>query len=246
VEREVGQLDFTAFAANAALNSTGVTAGNPDLSPQRDWAFEVAYDRHFWTDGVVSLTLRHLALQDVVDRVPVFAPSGVFDEPGNIGSGREDDIVASFNLPLQRLGIDGATLRGVGTWRFSKVKDPTTGAFREISVQHPLDAEIHFTQGFPKWNLSWGIDTYFAFLVRDFRFDEIDRTDNGTEITVYADYKPRPDLTLRLQTDLEQLAFDSSRQVFAGLRGTNPLSFTDLRRRRFGPIMFFRLRKTFS
>ena len=248
-EREVGQLDFMDFAANASLNSTGVIAGNPNLSPQRDWAFEVAYDRHFWKDGVVSLTLRHLLLTDVVDRVPVFSPAGVFDEPGNIGSGRENDIVASFNLPLDRLGLDRATLRGVGTWRFSQVKDPTTGERREVSItgtQHPLDAELHFAQDFPKWDLSWGVDTVFAFLVRNFRFNEIDRTKDGIEETVYAEYKPRPDLTLRLQGDLERVTYDSSRQVFAGPRSTNPLLFTDVQERRFGPILFFRLRKTFD
>ena len=248
-EREVGQLDFMDFAANSSLNSTGVTAGNPNLSPQRDWAFEAAYERHFWKDGVVSLTLRRLLLTDVVDRVPVFAPSGDFDEPGNIGAGRENDIVGSFSVPLDRLGLKDATLRGVGTWRFSRVKDPTTGEPREVSVTgmlHPLDAELHYAQDFPKWNISFGVDTYFATLVRDFRFNEIDRTDNGIEDTVHIDYKPEPDLTLRVQTDLERVVVDSSRQVFAGPRGSNPLLFTDIQKRHNGPIMLFRLRKTFG
>src|SRR4029077_19239231 len=180
---------------------TGVAAGNPNLSPQQDWAFEAAYDRHFWTDGVLSLTLRHLALQDVVDRVPVFAPSGIFDEPGNIGGGRENDVVVSFNLPLNRLGLEGATIRGVGTWRFSRVTDPTTGQAGEISLQHPRDDEIHFSQDFPQWNVTWRFDYYFAFLVPDFRFNEIDNTNNGgaTEDTVYVEYRPESDLTLRVQ-----------------------------------------------
>ena len=85
VEREVGQLDFNAFVANAALNGNGVTAGNPNLSPQQDWAFEAAWDHHFWNDGVVSITARQLELRDVVDRSRCSAPSGVFDEPANIG-----------------------------------------------------------------------------------------------------------------------------------------------------------------
>ncbi len=246
VEREVGQLDFSNFAANAALNSTGVVAGNPNLSPQRDWAFEAAYDRHFWTDGVISLTVRHLILQDVVDRVPVFAPSGDFDEPGNIGDGSENDIVGSFTLPLEHLGIHHATLRGTGTWRFSQVTDPTTGKRREISVQHPVDAELHFSQDIPKWNLSWGIDSFFAYPVRNVRFNEVDNIDNGREDTVYLDYKPRPDMTLRVQTDLERILTHTSRDVFAGPRNTNALQFIDIQKHRFGPIMFFRLRKTFG
>jgi hypothetical protein len=244
VEREVGQLDFSNFAANAALNSTGVAAGNPDLLPQRDWAFEISYDRHFWTDAVVSLTLRHLLLQDVVDRVPVFAPSGVFDEPGNIGGGNENDIVASFSLPLDRLGLAHATIHGVGTWRLSQVRDPTTGQARAISVQHPFDAEIHFNQDLPTWNLSCGLDSYPANRTTSFRFDEIDSTLNGIENTIYLEYRPQPDITLRLQTDLEQIATETTRQVFSGPRNIDPLRLVDAQRRHFGPIMFFRVRKT--
>lgn len=245
-EREVGQLDFTDFAANAALNATGVAAGNPNLLPQQDWAFEAAYDRHFWTDGVVSLTARHLVLQDVVDRVPVFAPSGVFDEPGNIGGGSENDVVASFNLPLKHLGLEGATVHGVGTWRLSRVTDPTTGELREISGLHPHDIEVHFTQELPRWNLTLGVDSYPGFHVRNYRFDEVDSTYNGTVNTVYLDYRPEPSLTLRLQTDLEASMTDPTRQVFAGPRSTSPILFTDVQQRRFGPVTFIRLRKTFG
>lgn len=246
VEREVGQLDFTDFAANAALNSTGIVAGNPNLSPQRDWAFEAAYDRHIWSDAVVSLTVRHLLLQDVVDRVPVFAPSGVFDEPGNIGGGIENDIVGSFSIPLQHLGIDGAILRAVGTWRFSDVRDPTTGQKRPISLQHPLDAELHFSQDLPGWKLTWGVDSYYGVLVRDFRFDEIDSTYTGDEDALFVEYRPEPSLTLRLQTDLEQVFTSITRQEFSGPRDTSPLQATDFEKRRFGPVTFIRLRKTFS
>ncbi len=246
IEREVGQLDFNDFAANAALNANGVVAGNPNLSPQRDWAFEAAYDRRFWTDGVVSLTLRHLILQDVVDRVPVFSSSGIFDEPGNIGGGSENDVVVSFNLPLGRFGLDNAAVHGVSTWRFSEVRDPTTSSPREISVQHPLDAEIHFSQDFPRRNVTWGVDTYLQTIVRNFRFNEIDRIDTGTDNTLFIQYRPRPDLTLKFATDLEQVTTEPTRQVFAGPRNTSPLLFTDVQKRRFGPVFIFYLRKTFG
>jgi outer membrane receptor protein involved in Fe transport len=109
VEREVGQLDFNQFVANAALNGVGVTAGNPDLTPQQDWTVEATYERHFWKDGVASLGVQRLWLTDVIDRAPVFGPSGVFDEPANIGSGEETAVTASWTLPLERLGAKGAT-----------------------------------------------------------------------------------------------------------------------------------------
>jgi outer membrane receptor protein involved in Fe transport len=246
VEREVGQLDFSNFVANAALNGVGVVAGNPNLSPQRDWAFEAAYDRHFWDSGVVSLTVRHLFLQGVVDRVPVFAPSGVFDEPGNIGSAAEDDLVASFNLPLDRLGLENAVLRGLGTWRFSQVTDPTTKMRRAISGQHPLDAELHFSDDIPRWNITWGVDGIFGYRERFFRFNEIDTNRTGDFTTVFVEYKPLPDLFLKYSLDTESHTFESTRQVFGGPRSTNPLQLVDFQDHKFGLVSYVEIRKSFD
>lgn len=246
IEREVGQLDFSNFAANAALNGTGVVAGNPNLLPQRDWAFEIAYERHFGDSGVVSLTARHLMLQDVVDRVPVFGSSAVFDEPGNIGGGTENDLVLSATLPLDWMGLSRAQIRGLATWHFSRVTDPTTGGRRMISGQDPLDAEIHFTQDFPEWNLNWGVDVFPQYYNRLFRFDEVDSNRTSAEVSVFAEYKLRPDLSLRAAIDTGQVIYDVRRQVFTGPRNADPLQFTDLRHHEFGPITFFKIRKTFE
>ena len=244
-EREVGQLDFKDFAARAALNVNGVVAGNPNLEPQRDWAFEAAYDRHFWKDGVVSVTARHLILQDVIDRVPVFAASGVFDEPGNIGGGSENDLVASFSLPLDRFGVAGGVIRGAGTWRVPRITDPTTGERRRISGLHPFDGELHFSQDLPRRKMSWGVDITSDFLERYYRFDEIDSNQGGVFTDVFVEYKPRRDLALRFEFDS---AFDYriTRQVFGGPRNLAPLTLTDLQDHRFGPNLFFRIRKTFG
>lgn len=245
VEREVGQLDFTSFAASAALNGVGVTAGNPNLTPQQDLAFEATYERHFWKDGVLAFTARQLKLRDVIDRAPVVSPSGVFDTPANIGSGTETDFVATFSLPLQRLGIAGGTLRGVGTWRDSSVKDPTTGETRRISAQHVFDGELHFTQDLPRWRLTWGADWTSPFRERLFRFDEIDTNHANLSVDVFADWKPRSDLTLRVQV-FNKSYYDVERDVFAGLRSRDSLSFRDLQRHEFGPVLFTRLRWTFG
>jgi outer membrane receptor protein involved in Fe transport len=245
VEREVGQLNFASFAASATLNGAGIVAGNPNLTPQQDWAYEATYERRFWKDGAVALTARRLEFTDVIDRAPVFSASGVFDTPANIGDGAENDLVATFSLPLQRFGVTGGTLRGQGTWRDSSVKDPTTGAQRRISGQHAADVSMHFTQDLPRWKLVWGVDATTPFRERFFRFDEIDTNNQNFSWDAFVDYKPRPDLTLRVQ--LFNLShYDVGRDVFGGVRGRDPLSFRDFQRRNFGPVLFTRLRKTFG
>jgi hypothetical protein len=244
IEREVGQLAFNQFVATASLNSTGIVAGNPDLLPQQDWVFEGAYEHHFWSDGVASVTVRRMVLTDVIDRAPVFAPSGVFDAPGNIGGGAETDLVSSLSVPLAKLGLKGFTLRGSATWRASRVTDPTTGETRLISGQHRLDADFHLTDEIPRWKISWGAEVFPTARERFFRFDEIDTNRIGGTADFYVDYKPRSDLSLRVQIFTTN-PYEVDRSVFGGPRNLFGLTTLDVQKRTFGPILYTKLRKTF-
>lgn len=159
VEREVGQLNFDDFAAGQATLADGaVQAGNPNLTPEQAWVFEGAYERKFLGGADATITARHYRLTDVIDRAPVFGASGVFDAPGNIGGGRKDEVAFSLTLPTDKLGIPRGQVTSQATWRWSSVTDPTTGLQRSISGLKPAEAEAHFTQGLPKWKLTWGGD----------------------------------------------------------------------------------------
>ena len=244
VEREVGQLDFGDFVGSATLNGSGVTAGNPNLTPQQDWAFEAAYERHFWNNGAIALTARRLVLSDVIDRVPL----GDFDAPGNIGGGHEDDVLLSLTLPLDRFFIPHGELRGVGTWRMSQVTDPTTHQLRPISGQHESDNELHFTQDIPKWSLTWGLDTWLPWKERIYRFDEVDAEHNQAWNQVFAEYKPCKDLSLRVEVDnFSRKRFFFTRSVFADTRaGMAPPAYLDEQAHKFGSEFLFRVVKSFG
>ena len=247
IEREVGQLDFGSFAASSSLNGNGVHAGNPNLSPNQDWAFEAAYERRFWDRGSLTLTARHMILKDVIDRVPIVTSSGVFDAPGNIGGGTENDIVANLSLPLDRLMIPHATLTGVATWRFSKVTDPTTGQTREISGQHQADAELHFVQDLPDLRTTWGVDASRGATEHYYRFAEIDTYEPGNWLGGFVEYKPRGDLALRWEFyNLGRRPVDITREIYPGLRtSASTPSLVDQQERNFGAQVRFRVRKTF-
>ena len=247
IEREVGQLDFGSFAASSSLNGAGIHAGNPNLSPNQDWAFEAAYERRFWEKGSVTLTARHMILKDVIDRVPIIGSSGVFDAPGNIGGGTENDFVANLSLPLDRLSIPRATLTGVATWRLSRVTDPTTGVVREISGQHQADAELHFVQDLPSLRTSWGVDAFRGPTEHYYRFGEVDTWDPGNWVGGFVEYKPRSDLSVRWEfNNLGRRPVDITRQVYPGLRTpTATPSLIDQQERNFGAQVRFRIRKTF-
>jgi outer membrane receptor for ferrienterochelin and colicin len=246
-ERTVSQLDFDDFVAESTISSGAVHAGNPDLVPEQALVSEAAIERRFWKDGSASITLRHSALSDVVDRAPVFAPGGqIFDAPSNIGDGTKDELIAEVTVPLAHLGLKGAQLKGQGTWRRSSVTDPTTGQRRPISQLHPLDWEAHFTQDLPAWKTTFGVDAFSANRQTYYRFDEIDNDKIKTFVVVYADYRPRPDVVVRVEVDnATSRGFRHTNYVYSGPRGTSPLAYVDDRNLQIGRTVMLRVRKTF-
>ncbi|MCC7265815.1 MAG: TonB-dependent receptor [Caulobacteraceae bacterium] len=246
VEREVGQLNFNDFVASQNLSAGAVLVGNPDLDPAQSWVFEAALERRFWTSGAIVLTARHMELKDVVDRVPIFTPGGdVFDAPGNLGEGTQQEIAVSLSLPLERLGVKGGLLRASSTWRRSEVIDPTTLEERRISGQHPVDWEIHFTQDLPAWNLNWGVDLYGGWRETRYRFDGIETVKLRPFLLPFVEYKPRPDITVRLEMpNAAGRPLIRHRKVYDGPRGANALLYTDSTYYEMSPMFYLRIRKT--
>ena len=245
LEEEVSQLDFGDFVAASSLSTGQILAGNPDLVPQQAKVAEIAYERRFWGSGDVTLTFRHSQLTDVVDRAPVFSPDGTFDSPANIGAGRKDELILNATIPLDRLGIKGGLLKPQGTLRDSEVTDPTTGRLRPISGLRPYSGEAEFTQDIPRWKLTWGVNVFAGFRQRYYRFNQVETDTYGQLYGLFVQYRPRPDLDLKLSVD--HLGNKYTRRLTAtdGVRGRDPVAFAEYRPLRTGPFVLARVRKTF-
>lgn len=250
VEREVGQLNFDDFVASPNAVSTGVVlAGNPDLSPQQAWVYEAAYERRFWGAGAAVLTVRHFALDDVVDRVPIRSAAGVVlaDAPGNLGTGTKDEISGSLTVPLDRFGVRAAQFKAQVTWRDTKVDDPLLGGTREISGLRPLEWEAHYSQDLPQWKSTWGVDLLGAYRERFFRLSEIETRKVSTWVILYGEYKPRPDWIIRLEAwGFTKRDWKRIREVYTAPRNVGRLDFTDVRALEWDGTLYLRVRKTFG
>lgn len=249
VEREVGQLNFDDFTAQTAGINTGtVHAGNPALNPEQDWVIEGAWDRRFWGGGDATVTLRHYQYSQIEDRVGVLDPSGiVYDAPGDIGSGTKDEAAFTLTLPTDRILIAHGQLTGQATFRRSRVTDPTTGAPREISGLHPSDWELHFNQGLPRWKAAWGFDVNGQWRQTFYRFNEIDTDKYKTYVSLFAEYKPKTDLTLKIELlNATDRGDEHFRQVYDGPRGADPLAFIDARDLGVGRFVRISMVKSFG
>jgi len=260
VEREVSQLDFADFAASGTLG-LGVHAGNPQLTPPQDWVIEATVDRRFWGGGDVSLAARRYWLTDAIDRAPFCAdasgaivqppcdPADAFDAPSNIGSGSREELSAALTLPTDKLGLKNGQLIARASWRHSQVIDPSTHLPREISGLHPVDAELHFTQGLSQWKSHWGLDMFSAWRQTNYYFNEVDVQRLGLWVDAYFEYQPRPDLALKLEADnIATHGMEYIREFYDPFRdvGGGRLTSIDNRSPRFGPELTLRVRKTFG
>ena len=245
-ERVVDQLDFDDFVAESSLNTGVITAGNPDLVPEQSWVSEAAFEQRF-AGAALVLTVRHSALSDAIDRAPVFLPTGVFDAPSNIGDGTLDELILSLSVPLAKVGLKGATIKGESTWRRSEVTDPTTGEKREISGLRPLEWEAHFTHDLPAYRLTWGVDVFGGWRETYYRFDEISTDKLKTYVVPFGEWKPRPDIVIRAELqNATNRGFRHTRTVYDGPRGASDIAFVDNRDIQFGRMYWFRIRKSFG
>jgi hypothetical protein len=254
-EREVGQLDFGDFVSQVLFQTNTTDAGNPELHPDQTWVSELTYERRFWGKGAAVATLRHKDITDARDRIPISVdtngddvPDTVLDAPGNIGKATVDAFALDLTVPLERLGVTGGLLRGAGTWRSSEVTDPTTLRPRRLSDLPPFQGEVHFSQDLPVRKLQWGVDYFVGRKMTYYRFNEITTIKVGGWLELYAEYKPRPGLSVRMEAhNLLSRGVDRIREVYTGPRdGSSPFDFREDRPNPFGPFVYLRVRKTWG
>ncbi len=255
MERQVGQLVFRDFASSTSLNSNTVTGGNKNLEPARSWNISLAWEYHFWKRASVVVEAKREFISKVVDRIPVFSGTQVFNAVGNIGNGVRDGVQTNFILPLDELGLEGVTVSGDAAWHHSKVRDPATGMFRQITggqtvsmPQAVFTTTVQGTYDIPSQNLRLGVDlhTHANSHESEYRIDEIDPTRHGFKLGVFAEYKPVPDWNVRVfARDIAQTAAYRDRYVYAGLRGTAPLNFVEYRKLSNGAVFGMDLQHDF-
>jgi hypothetical protein len=246
IERQVGQLDFRDFASSTSLNSNTVTAGNKNLEPQRTLLVSLTWERHFWERASLVLEARREFVSHVVDHVPVFTPSRVFDAVGNIGNGLIDVLQINLILPLDEIGLTGFTFKNDMSFAHSRVRDPATGVKRRFSEGEPFRVNAELDYDIPEENLRLGATFHDDARQFDYRIDEISSNYHGIKLGAFIEYKPTPDWTLRLfGEDVAQSAFYRDRDIYPGLRGSVPLGQIEHRVLNNGAVVGIHVQRNF-
>ncbi|PXA91448.1 TonB-dependent receptor [Caulobacter sp. D4A] len=239
-ERELGQLDFGDFAASAEFGDGNVYAGNVNLVPEQRWISELTYERRFWGQGVVALTLRHDEIVGVIDRLPL--PGGL-SATGNIGDGTLDKLALNIVVPTDKLGIKGGRFTFKNDWNQTKVTDPTTGKERPISQVRPTQANIGFEQDIVAWKTQWGINWLPLLGQGTYGPDQTSKWRGSNYYEAFAEYKPTPTLAIRAQLNIWD-DFVVTRTVYAN-RSPRTVDYVEVRDIDPRTFVQLRVRKTF-
>lgn len=242
--RSIAQLNFFDFISNAELSSDRVNGGNAQLQPQRSWEGRLTLEHPVLGRGQAKLELGYDRVSKLQDRI---LTSEGFDAPGNLGTGTRQFVRVTFDAPLDSLGLKGFNFRTDNTFQKTRVRDPLTGEKRDWSGFWPsydLFAELRRDVGKTAVGASIGDRDEIAF----YRTDEIDANfNNGPFVTVFAEYRPSPRTTLRVDVDNVFESTGNRRRLLFSPNRTTPDPFREEYRSRSNHVsVTFTLRRGFG
>ena len=152
--RDVGQLTFEDFAASFLRDDNEVVAGNPNLVPEKAWAFELGVEHRLPGDaGVMQAKGFYKRLSDVNDEV-ILGP-GV-SGPGNLGSGHLYGGRFEWSFKLARMSLWDGVLGGSFQVQDSIVRDAFTGNKRRIGKIPEYEFRLDYRHDISAWKISYG------------------------------------------------------------------------------------------
>lgn len=212
VYRDVSQLNFDDFTARPSPSDGLISGGNANLRPESDWRVELGGDFNLPGGITTTFALTRHWIADATDQVELSAdqpqppppqppvPPLLFDGPGNIGEGdawsftTHTTIPTNFLLPNSKLTFD-ATL-----WD-THVIDPITGLQRGISGRSDVYVTGEWRQDLTAHHFSWGFNFEKYSEQTTLRHNEVDTSEEGPYITLFAESTIVPGLKFRLQAN---------------------------------------------
>ncbi|MEX0828582.1 MAG: TonB-dependent receptor, partial [Haliea sp.] len=238
IERAVSQLDFGDFVTSFTNDDNRfevISAGNPELEPEKAWQYELTYERRFADDlGFFSMTVEYADISDRSARIPLLVRTGDGEEertaPGNIGDAESISLALEGSLRLDRLGLAGAVLNTSVELVDSNVTDPFTGMDRNFNFQSDYEWSLGFRHDTAWRSLAYGIDLFDESPGRQFDLDFEEKFDSEPGIELFAETQLFGNLTLRLSIEDPLRSEDErNRLQFSGNRDNGLLERREFR-----------------
>jgi hypothetical protein len=246
LEHEVAQLNFFDFVTSSDFQNGVVRVGNPELRPQRSWLKELVLERRFHSGGSIVVTGRTAKLSDVRDVIPLIDTNGATGVIGNVGPGRQIDLIGLITVPLSIAGLKRVTVKAGLTWSKSSYFDPLTGQKHQLPGRPRLVEDFHLTHDIPSWRANWGVDAFGSAKSVQYRPTARMITGANVKVNIFAEYRPSAKTVLRVEVDNVLSGRTSQNtETYDGFRGRDALLYTDFKNIGLGRYGYLRVRRSF-
>lgn len=241
VRRNVGQLDFSDFAASAELVEDRLFSGNPRLKPEETTRAGLLVDMRSASLGAASVEVFHEWRQDVLEQI--ILPSGGVGL-GNAGDATVSGVTGNLSLPLSWL-VPGGLVEVEGLWQTSSFDDPTTRDGRPLSNLYSPQVSIDFRQDLVERGWSWGVGWERAGQFDQFFVAERSLNDDGMNWSAFVETSQFLSVKARLEGSfLGTRERTRERTFFAGDRN-GPITGTQLVRSDIPYVLSFSVERQF-
>ena len=265
VEREVGQLDFFAFASSIDLDQNNDRQGNSELVPEQSWNYEVELEKNFADDSQMTLRFRYFDIEDVVQTVPITLTDPMTGMPvekdgiGNIPEAKQWSVKLTGTQMLDRFGLAGGQVDYDILYRESEIEDPYSGEIRRLNGQTKWYYDFEFRHDIPGTNWAWGGQIEDFFDSKSYRRTGIGSGADfrlGYQAYLYDQSKPTTELFVEHKDvfgfnvtayvfNVLDYTEDNQREVFDGNSEDAPLVFKEFKAQDFDPIFGLNIERTF-
>lgn len=243
VARTVDQLDFFDFVASVNVNVGNVNGANPDLRPPQSWDIDLEANRALGPWGSIRARLYARFITDIVDQIPL---DPVGEAVGNLPSARLFGLDWNSTFNFDPIGWRGARLDLTLRLKRSRLRDPLTGQYRQISEDTRREVEFALRHDIPNSPWAWGGGVYRFEQTAGIRLDQRSQfVQVPADSWLFIEHKNVFGLTVSAELgNLFGTNENFSRTVYAARRD-GPALFTERRFRDFGQIFTFGVRGNF-
>ena len=251
VERRVSQLSFESFTATTNDDDVDkeTTAGNPDLSQEKELYYETTLEYRLPDDGgVLTSRFFYRDIDDVIGKVNISSdPNKPVSATGNLGNGQRYGIYLDASTRLSFLGLPDAVLTTSVNLFDSYVYDPILGEDRRFNSRG--NTSIGFRHDVTSLGLNYGftLSSDIDGGQMDVDVDTIERDASEPSLSLYISKVAFNNITFRLESN-NTLNSDScyERLRYNGLSGYGTLrEIEDSCTRGSGRKVALKIRTTF-
>ena len=242
--RRVGQISFYDFLAQPKLSDDRANAGNPDLVPPQSWEFETEVGHELGPWGKTRLNGHYYIVSDIIDIIPLQNHS---EGIGNLPRATRWGLESTSTINFDPLGWKGAKLDANFGFEKTRVKDPLTGEFREISGIQTSWINLSLRDDIPHSPLAWGVEGNYGTYSGNVFLTQYNRTTEGPWfVDVYVEHKNVFGMTVQAVVgNIFNARHKRIRTVYEDWRNTSPVAFYQTADQLIGPIFSFRVKGTF-